>query len=70
MKKLLQTTLAVIFLAGASAYAEDLAESKALILEVAKETMQEMQKNTDGKSHTRRTWQKADGKIARAHGRF
>ena len=49
MKKLLQTTLAVIFLAGASAYAEDLAESKALILEVAKETMQEMQKNTDGK---------------------
>lgn len=52
MKKLLQTTLAVIFLAGASAYAEDLAESKALILEVAKETMQEMQKNTDGKKNT------------------
>lgn len=52
MKKLLQTTLAVIFLAGASAYAEDLAESKALILEVAKETMQEMQKNTNGKKNT------------------
>lgn len=52
MKKLLQTTLAVIFLAGASAYAEDLAESKALILEVAKETMQEMQKNMDGKKPT------------------
>ena len=52
MKKLLQTTLAVILLAGARAYAEDLAESKALILEVAKETMQEMQKNMDGKKPT------------------
>lgn len=35
-----------------NAYAEDLAASKALILEAAKETMQELQKNTDGKKPT------------------
>ena len=49
MKKLLQIPLAVILLASVNAYAEDLAASKALILEAAKETMQELQKNTDGK---------------------
>ena len=44
MKKLLQIPLAVILLASVNAYAEDLAASKALILEAAKETMQELQK--------------------------
>lgn len=52
MKKLLQIPLAVILLASVNAYAEDLAASKALILEAAKETMQELQKNTDGKKPT------------------
>ena len=52
MKKLLQIPLAVILLASVNAYAEDLAASKALILEAAKATMQELQKNTDGKKPT------------------
>ena len=52
MKKLLQIPLAVILLASVNAYAEDLAASKALILEAAKETMQELQKDTNGKKPT------------------
>jgi antigen len=52
MKKLLQIPLAVILIASVNAYAEDLAASKALILEAAKETMQELQKDTDGKKPT------------------
>ena len=52
MKKLLQIPFAVILLASVNAYAEDLAASKALILEAAKETMKELQKDTDGKKPT------------------
>ena len=68
MKKLLQIPLAVILLASVNAYAEDLAASKALILDAAKETMQELQKDTDGKKPTPEAVGKKLMAKLRAHG--
>ena len=52
MKKILTAILAAILFTGTDAYAEDLAASKALILEAAKETAQEIRANSGGKKPT------------------
>lgn len=52
MKKILTAVLAAILFTGTGAYAEDLAASKALILEAAKETAQEIRANSGGKKPT------------------
>ena len=52
MKKILTAILAAILFTGTDAYAEDLAASKALILEAAKETAQEIRANSGGQKPT------------------